>query len=439
MSAKNLEAPDTDNGDEGGRGKIFILVVVTLLYVANYMDRMVLSATLPLIQADLGLTDTQGGWLGTIYYIVVALLTIPISVLVDRWSRKKAISIMAILWSLATYLTGVGGKFIGLFLARGGVGVGEAGFAPGGIAYISGSFPVEQRGRVLGVFNLGVPLGSILGIVIAGYVAEADILGLGWRAPFYFFAIPGLILGGIILFTTDYKTPAAHISDGVGGGVVSKGLWGTILKLIKTPTLILTYFGVATMSFVGGAVAHWLPTYFVRTRGIDVAKASVLMGVIIFLAMGGPILGGVFADRWRKSRHNARPLTASIIALLTGFALYLALFVDITGAHTPAFFIFVIVGILMFAYTAPAYAISQDLVPLRLRSISMGLLVFITYGTLAAYSPVVVGFLSDLFGSSNEPNLTAGFMFVPPVAFIGAILFFFASRYHDRDIGRLDK
>ena len=411
----------------GGASALFTLVTVTLLYVINYMDRMVLAATLPLIKADLSLSDAECGWLGTIYFIVVAVLTLPISILCDRWSRKKSISLMAILWSISTYLSGVGSRFSHLFLARGGVGVGEAGFAPGGIAYVSGSFEEEKRGKVLGIFNLGMPLGSILGIVLAGYVAKANLFGLGWRAPFYLFAIPGIILGIIVLFTRDYPT--------TGGGSATE-VWQGILTVLKTPTLLFTYFGVAAMSFVGGAVGHWLPTYFVRSRGVDVARASLLMGGIIAVAVLGPVLGGIAADRWRKRRLNARPLTAAVVALLCGIIMYISFFVELSGAFTFAYILFIAVGITLFAYTAPAYAVSQDLVPLHMRSVSMGVLVLITYGSLAAYAPLVVGYLSDVLGA-REPNLTAALMFVPPVAFLAALLFSLASRYHDRDIGKV--
>lgn len=411
----------------GGASALFTLVTVTLLYVINYMDRMVLAATLPLIKADLSLSDAECGWLGTIYFIVVAVLTLPISILCDRWSRKKSISLMAILWSISTYLSGVGSRFSHLFLARGGVGVGEAGFAPGGIAYVSGSFGEEKRGKVLGVFNLGMPLGSILGIVLAGYVAQANLFGLGWRAPFYLFAIPGIILGVIVLFTRDYPT--------TGSGSAAE-VWQGVLTVLKTPTLLFTYFGVAAMSFVGGAVGHWLPTYFVRSRGVDVARASLLMGGIIAAAVLGPVLGGIFADRWRKRRLNARPLTAAVVALLCGIIMYISFFVELSGAFTFAYVLFIAVGITLFAYTAPAYAVSQDLVPLHMRSVSMGVLVLITYGSLAAYAPVVVGYLSDVLGG-QEPNLTAALMFVPPVAFLAALLFSLAARYHDRDIEKV--
>ncbi len=418
----------------GGPWAVFTLVVVTLLYIVNYMDRMVLSATLPLIKADLMLTDAQCGWLGTIYFIVVALLTIPAAILCDRWSRKKSLSIMALLWTVSTFLTGTGKGFIPLFGARGGVGVGEAGFAPGGIAYVSGSFREESRAKVMGVFNLGQPLGSILGIVIAGVVAQANLWGMGWRSPFFLFAIPGVFLGILVLFTRDYPTtPITAKGPGRERIGVGKGL----LVILRTPTLLLTSLGVGALSFVGGAVGHWLPTYFVRTRAIDVAKASYLMGGIILIACMGPVLGGILADRWKRRRANARPLTAAVISLLLGVFLYIGFIVDIARVFSVSYPLFVFAGILMFAYTAPAYAVTQDLVPRSMRSISMGLLVLITYGTLGAYSPVVVGWLSDLLGSANQPNLTAAFLFVPPVAFLGALFFFLAARFHNRDVARI--
>ncbi len=335
------------------------------------------------------------------------------------------------MWSGATFLTGVGRGFLPLFAARGGVGVGEAGFTPGGIAYVSSSFKEESRARVMGVFNLGQPLGSILGIVIAGVAAQASLWGMGWRAPFFLFAIPGVLLGILVLFTRDYPTVpiSARGSDGRQIGV-GKGL----LLILRTPTLLFTSLGVGALSFVGGAVAYWLPTYFVRTRGIDVAKASYLMGGIILVACAGPIVGGILADEWKKKRANARPLTAAIFALFLGVFLYFGFFVDLARVFSASYLIFIIAGVLLFAYTAPAYTVTQDLVPRSMRSISMGLLVLITYGTLGAYSPVVVGWLSDVLGSPGQPNLTAAFMFVPPVAFLGAFLFFMAARFHDRDV-----
>jgi MFS family permease len=283
------------------------------------------------------------------------------------------------------------------------------------------------------VFNLGAPLGTIVGLVIAGYVAEANLWGLGWRAPFYLFAIPGIILGILVLFTRDYPTDAqkTYRIDGQERGVA-----GAIVWMLRTPTLLFSYLGVAAMSFVGAALGHWLPTYFVRSRGIEVGAASLLMGGIIAASVFGPILGGAVADRWRKKKSTARPLTAGIIALISGILIYISFFIDIAGFHKAAYGFFIAVGVTMFAYAPPAYSISQDLVPRNLRSISMGTLVLVTYGTLAAYAPVVVGWLSDIFGTPEEPNLIAGFMAVPVVAFFGAFFFYMSNRYHDRDMKR---
>jgi sugar phosphate permease len=264
-------------------------------------------------------------------------------------------------------------------------------------------------------------------------VAKADIFGFGWRGPFYLFAIPGVILGILVLFTKDYPT----VSIRYGGEGRKLSVWQGLMTVMKTPTLLFTYFGVGAMSFIGGAVGHWLPTYFMRSRGVDVARASLMMGGIIIFAVIGPVLGGILADRWRKKRGNARPLTAAIIALLCGIFLYAGFLIDIAGIQSISYVVFVLVGILMFAYTAPAYSVSQDLVPEGMRSISMGILVLITYGTLAAYAPVVVGWLSDFFGTPGKPDLTAAFMFVPPVGFLGAFLFYLASRFHDRDMKKL--
>ncbi len=196
---------------------------------------------------------------------------------------------------------------------------------------------------------------------------------------------------------------------------------------------------MGALSFVGGAVGYWLPTYFVRTRGINVAKASLLMGGIILVACIGPILGGILADVWKRKRKNARPLTAAVISLLLGVFLYLGFFTDLGRVFEASYLLFMIAGVLMFAYTAPAYAVTQDLVPASMRSISMGLLVLITYGTMAAYAPVAVGWLSDHLGTPGKPNLTEAFMFVPAVAFLGAFLFFMAARFHDRDLARVSK
>ena len=118
------------------------------------------------MKADLGLTDAQAGMLQTIFFLSMAILAFPISFLIDRWSRRKTVAIMAMVWSAATYITGLGKSFLGVLLPRVLVGTGEAGFSAGGTAWITAAYPPESRGKALGVFNVAIPFGAALGVML---------------------------------------------------------------------------------------------------------------------------------------------------------------------------------------------------------------------------------------------------------------------------------
>ena len=187
----------------GGASAKYILVICTLLYVINYIDRQVFSVVLQPMKVELGLTDTQCGLAQTIFILGMAFFSFPVAYLVDRWSRNKTISIMALLWSLFTFLTGFARSFTTLIIPRSLVGVGESGFTAGGVAMVSAAYPQEKRARMLGIFNIGIPLGAAIGVIAGGAISAA----MGWRWAFYIFAIPGVILGILAFFMHDYKTP----------------------------------------------------------------------------------------------------------------------------------------------------------------------------------------------------------------------------------------
>ena len=187
----------------GGWSAHYILIICSLLYMVNYMDRQVLSAVLEPMKIDLGLSDTQAGSLQTIFLLSIAFFSLPVAYLVDRWSRRKAVALMAIFWSAFTYITGLGRNFIGVLIPRALVGVGESGFSAGGTAMLTAVYPPESRGKVMGVFNLVIPVGAALGVILGGYLSKNHG---GWRTPFFVFAIPGIILGILAFFMRDYKT-----------------------------------------------------------------------------------------------------------------------------------------------------------------------------------------------------------------------------------------
>ena len=186
-----------------------VLITCSLLYLVNYMDRYVLAVVMQPMKVALGLTDAQAGSLQTGFFLGMMAFSLPVSYLVDRWSRRKAVALMAIVWSAFTFITGLGRSYLGVLLPRLVVGVGEAAFAAGGTAWITGVYPPGSRGRVMGVFNMAVPLGGSLGLVLGGLISQR--MG-GWQYPFFVFAIPGVLLGVLALFMRDYTT-VRHLDD----------------------------------------------------------------------------------------------------------------------------------------------------------------------------------------------------------------------------------
>jgi len=149
----------------------YTLIICTLLYMVNYMDRQVFSAATELIKKDLGLLDSHIGTMQMLFLLGMALFSFPASYLVDRWSRPKTIALMAFAWSALTFITALGDSFAGVAIPRLLVGCGEAGFAAGGTALIAASFSQANRSRVMGFFNMAVPVGAGLGTIIRGAMA----------------------------------------------------------------------------------------------------------------------------------------------------------------------------------------------------------------------------------------------------------------------------
>ena len=171
----------------GGWSAHYVLIICTLLYAINYMDRQVFSVVLQPMKVELGLTDAECGLASTVLILGMALFSFPIAHMVDRWSRRKSIGLMAILWSGFTFLTGLANSFITVIIPRAFVGLGEAGFVPGGTAMVSASYSKEKRGRALGIFHIAIPLGAAVGVMLGGVISAK----FGWRTPFYYFGAKG--------------------------------------------------------------------------------------------------------------------------------------------------------------------------------------------------------------------------------------------------------
>ncbi len=390
------------------------------LYMFDYMDRMVIVSLFPFLKQDMGLTDAQCGLLVSSVYWSILIFSFPVSILVDRWSRTKSISIMAALWSIATVACAFTRNFSQLFITRTAIGIGEAGYAPGGTAMLSANFPKEKRARILGLWNASIPLGSALGIGIGGFVAH----NFGWRHAFGLVAFPGLIIAIMFYFVKDYKT--IRLTRKEKTGKETKLLFIDMARqFTHNKTLVCNNLAFALNVFITTSLLTWLPTYFHRFDNLAMDKASMKASSIMVLAIIGAPLGGFLADAWMKKRENARLLFPAVSSILTGILLFIA-FGFLQG--TVQYFVLFLIGITAVAFVPAGVAVTQDVVHPGLAAVSLSLNIIIQHLLGSSLAPIVIGKLSDTYGLDRALTI------LPVFAFLAGILLFIGSFYYKKDL-----
>jgi len=332
---------------------------------------------------------------------------------------------MAIMWSLATAICALTGNFVQLFMARLLIGVGEAGYAPGGSAMISGLYPIEKRSKMIGIWNASIPLGSAIGILLGGVIA----VKLGWKHAFGIVAIPGLIVSILFLFVKDYKTVDLSFID-KSRNVVKMERKDMVKEFVTKPSVLFTYFGMAAVVFVTTSMLTWLPTYFEKVRGIPQQTAGQMAGSVMLLAIIGAPLGGYLTDRWRKTRDNARLMFPTLSTLLSAIVLFIALAL-LKG--TIQYFVLLIFGILVLSFISGAAAVTQDVIHPGLRATSYAIAVVVQNLLGASTAPIVMGKIYDL------ANIQTALSVLPLVLVIGALFFWLGSRHYVTDLSKVAK
>lgn len=391
----------------------------------DYIDRMVVTSMFTSIESDWGITHTQSGMLVSAVYWAIVLLTFPVSILVDRWSRTKTIGIMAIMWSLATALCALTGNFVQLLMARLLIGVGEAGYAPGGSAMISGLYPVDKRAKMMGLWNASIPLGSAIGVLLGGIIA----VKLGWKHAFGIVAVPGFIVAILFLFVKDYKTVDLSFVD-AGNNRIKMEKKDMVKEFISKPSVIYTYFGIASVVFVTTSLLTWLSTYFQMERNIPMDKAGTMSSAVMVLALVGAPVGGFLTDRWQRTKKNARLLFPALSTFLTAIVLFAALYL-FKGVVQYA--LFLLMGILIMCFISGAAAVTQDVIHPGLRATSYAIAVVVQNLIGSSTAPIVMGKIYDL------TNIQTALSILPFVLIIGAILFYMGSGYYVNDMKKVAK
>lgn len=376
------------------KGAKTALLLLFFVSFCNYVDRFVLSILMPSIKADLDLSDTQLGALGTAFTLSYVLLSIPFARAADRRKRTSLIALCVAIWSAMTAACGLAQNFIQLAIARVFVGVGEAGATPPSHSIISDYFPITMRARALSIFGLGGPVGIIFGFIVAGWLAQTQ----GWRVAFLAMGIPGLLLALCVFFIV--REPERGGVDSAAKAqqaFESPSLMDTLRALLSSPAFRHFAFATGLYTTVYIGVVSWLPSYFIRSFNMEISQVGLWLALSIGLAQFiGMLCCGVLTDKLISL--NVRWYSwIPALAMFVSTPLFLVVFGTDSAfisavALAPAF----LIGI----FQGPAsFAAVQAIAHVRMRAMAVALFLFIANLVGGMIGPLFTGWLSDLFAA----------------------------------------
>lgn len=371
----------------------YVIVLLAAVNVFNYMDRMALAVLMPSIKVDLRLSDAQLGLLvGFAFSVFYAICGIPIARWADRGIRRNIIAAALATWSVMTALTGIAQNFWHLFMARVGIGVGEAGCLPPAQSMICDYVPLERRAGVFAFHSFGLFIGMMAGMALAGWLGET----IGWRWTFLTLGLPGIAFAALVRLTL--REPRRGFFDTSRDTAVNSSFGGTLSFLWSCRTYkLLTCYEVLN-GFVQYGLYQWLPSFYVRVFGLSLASVGVHLGIAIGAGSGiGLLIGGLLANK--AARRDVRlPL------IVGGAATAMALPVILGALFAPsALSSILLVSLTSLLWCVPAGAITAtvySVVMPWMRATTGSINIFVTSVLGFGLGPFCVGFLSDLLASS---------------------------------------
>ncbi|MBN1573468.1 MAG: MFS transporter [Deltaproteobacteria bacterium] len=415
---------------------IYALVILVLINSVNYMDRYVVGILFPLIKADLDLSDSQLGLLGGIAFTVFyAIMALPMGLAVDRFRRKYVLVFGIFLWSLATFSSGLAGRFITLFTARAFTGTGESSAHPAGVSMLGDYFSEKVRATMIAVFQMGVPLGAGLGIILGGILA----VKYGWQKTFFIYATPGIILIPFILFM---KEPVRGGSEGLTADASERieleGFGTKVRKILSLRTLRYHYAATALIMFGSQGFNIWMPSYLERVWHYDLAVAGKIAGIAMLVGgVVGALGGAIIADIWSRKDSTARIKTQALAALIAVPFMFLVLITQSKSILIASFFIAVILSVAMFPILS---AIIVNLTEPQDRGVAMALLLLFQTGIGFSLGPAFVGWTSDIFNHFGfENSLIYGLVVLPLSYIVVAVMGILALRHFRSDYEMVQK
>lgn len=399
----------------------YALGVLTLVYMLNFLDRVLIYFMFTPIKAEMKFSDLQLGLLGaTSFAIFYTVLGIPFGRLADRGSRKKLIAGGLAVWSLFSGLTGFTHSFETMFLCRLMVGVGEATLGPAALSLLSDYFPVRMRASVTAIYSSAIAVGSGLALALGGQVEAL----LGWRWAFFLLGFPGLLVCLLVLSLREAKRGATEREP----VRYTARDWKVLFRSVP---LRYHYAGYALFGLASNQLSIWGVSFFARVHGLDLKLIGLWGGVLSLLAgVPGTIVGGVLADRLRRRGRGGRMFFSAACALLS-VPLWVALLFSNGAAVLLAANFFLLALSLMWLGAAAADV--HDIAGPQLRGLGVAIYFFAV--NLAAYviGAPLVGRLNDALGAGTNPQmLRYALLLCPAAALLAALLLLLGGRKLER-------
>ncbi|PHS22369.1 MAG: MFS transporter [Robiginitomaculum sp.] len=400
-----------------------VLGSLFVIYTFNFIDRLIFSVLQEPIRHELGFSDLQIGLLsGLAFAVFYTAVGLPIAWAADRFNRVSIISISLAIWSLFTAASGLAMNFWQMFFARLGVGFGEAGCTPPAHSLMSDYFDSKQRTRAIAIYSLGIPIGSLLGLMGGGWVVE----NMGWRQAFFVVGLPGLlvaVLAKIIIKEPKRGNFDATATEPLPFGTVLKTLW-------SKPTFWIFSLGASFTSLGGYAVSTWMVPHFIRSFHMGYSEVGLKFGLVGIV----PMAIGTYFGGWLSDKLGQRNLKWYALVPMFSSALMAPMFFVALQMHNPWILmaIWVIPAICSGIWLAPVFGTIQNLVPPNMRAFSSSISLFIINIIGLGIGPTLTGGLSTYFtvpdGSNAGEALQIALSIVVWVYVLAAVLYYFASK-----------
>ena len=388
------------------RRATYALAVLTFINLFNYIDRWVVAAVVEPVKRDLGLSDTQMGFIAASFIVVYTFVSPVFGILGDRKARPPLIALGVAVWSLATGLAGFARGFWTLFAARSTVGVGEAAYGTIAPALLADQFPLARRGRIMAVFFSAIPIGSAAGYVLGGLADQY----FGWRAAFWLVGFPGVLLALLILTVKDPPRGQHDVQD------KTPREYGS---LISNRPYVLSVLGYAAYTFALGGLGFWMPAFLERERGMARSDATVTFGAIVIVTgFLGTFIGGWLGDRLLTRTRQSYLWVSGIATLLAAPLTFVGL-----SSHSKTVYLtaIVIAEVLIFMCTGPVNsAIVNAVSPLE-RATAVGVSVLVMHLLGDIPSPPLIGWISD------RSSLQQGVLVVPVAILVAGVIWCYAA------------